>query len=295
MICSRCTTELPAMATTCPQCGSSVPWSQSTTFSYLPPGTPPWPVRVSEKLPYFVEAKANEPFVGGVAKPGVKVRTRPSVLARRVISVILVLLITPILGVLATVGILALQGQFSPHPHTSLSHLPKQVGATSTTALPPPSAFKLTSDGAMNISLQCPTDWTVGPTDPSGDPAEFPITQPNHVVRIYIARFSSTLSSQITGPDELNSELIGQMSQQFTSVKTVMAPSVAPTIANDQWTEQDATYLDQDNTQSHFTTITVLHNHQNYYNINFVMPQSVYQQAMQQYIQPMLTSLKFLS
>jgi hypothetical protein len=294
MICSRCTTELPATATTCPQCGSSVQWSQSTTFSYLPPGTPPWPTRVSDKLPYFVEAKANDPFMG-VAKTNVKVRTRPKVLALRVIGVILVLLVTPILGVLATLGVLALQGQFVPHPHVSLSHLPSQLITASATTLPAPSAFKLTSDGTMSISLQCPTDWTVGPSDQSGDPIEFPITQPNHLVRLYISRFSNTLSSQITGPDELNSELIGQMSQQFTSVKTVVAPSAQPTIANDQWTEQDATYLDQDNTQSHFATITVLHGHQNYYNINFVVSESLYQQAMQQYIQPILTSLKFLS
>jgi hypothetical protein len=294
MICSRCTTELPAMATICPQCGSSVTWGQSTSFSYLPPGAPPWPIRVPEKLPYFAEAKANEPFAR-VAKADVKVRARPRVLALRVISMILVLLITPIVGVLATFGVLALQGQFAPHPHTSLSHLPSRAAATSGTTLPPPSVFKLTSDGTMNISVQCPTDWTVGPSDPSGDPVEFPITQPDHLVRIYISRFSNILSSQITGPDELNSELIGQMSQQFTGVKTVMAPSTEPTIANDQWTEQDATYLDQNNAQGHFTTITVFHGHQNYYNINFVVPQGLYQQAMQQYIQPILNSLRFLS
>lgn len=294
MICSRCTTELPATVTTCPQCGSSVPWSQSTIFSYLPPGTSPWPIRVPEKLPSFIEAKASEPFVGG-AKVNVKVRTRPRVLGRRVVSVILALLITPIVGVLATLGALALQGQFAPHLHTSLSHLPSQASTTSAATLPPPSVFKLTNDGIMNISVQCPTDWTVGPSDQSSDPTEFPITQPNHLVRIYIARFSNTLSSQITGPDELNSELIGQMSRQFTSVKMVMSPSTEPTIANDQWTEQDATYLDQNNALGHFTTITVFHGHQNYYNINFVVPQSLYQQAMQQYIQPMLNSLKFLS
>lgn len=294
MICSRCKTELPAMTTTCPQCGSSIPWSQSTRFSYLPTGTPPWPIKVPEKHSQLVEAKANESFVGD-AQHNVKVRKRSGVSARRVVSMILTLLITPILGILATLGVLALQGQFAPHSHTSPAHLPRPASTTSATTLPPPSVFKLTSDGTMNISVQCPNDWTVGPSDQSGDPVEFPITQPSRLIRIYIARFSPTLSSQITGPDELNSELIGQMSQEFTGVKTVTSPNAQPTIGNDQWTEQDATYVDQNNTQGHFTTLTVFHNHQNYYNINFVVPQGLYQQAMQQYVQPILDSLKFLS
>jgi hypothetical protein len=290
MICSQCTTELPTAATTCPQCGLSIPWSQSTTFSYLPPGTPPWPRRVPEKLSDFVEAKANESFVGG-AKLDVKVKTRPRVVVGRVVSIMLALLITPILGVLATLGILALQGQFAPHPHKSLSHLPVASGTT----LPPPSVFKPASDGTMNISLQYPTDWTAGPSDQSGDPIRFPITQPDNLVRISIGRYSTALSSQLTGPDELNSILLGQMSQQFTDVKTVMPPNAEPTIGNDQWMEQDATYLGQNGTQSHFTTITVFHDHQNYYNINFVVPERLYQQAIQQYIQPILGSFKFLS
>jgi len=295
MICSRCTTEVPAMATTCPQCGSSIPRGQSTTFSYLPPGTPPWPMRVPEKLPYYVEAKANE-SLPVIAKPDVKVRSRASFVARRVLSIVLILLVTPLLGVLATFGVLAAQGQFSPQP-PSLAHLPVSTATATPSAntLPQPSMFKPASDTSMNISLQYPSDWTVGPSDASGDPIEFPITQPNHLVRMFIARYSTSLSSQIAGPDEVNSTLLGQMAQQVTGVMSVPAPSSEPTIGNDQWAEQDATYLDQSNTRNHFTTITVLHDHQNYYNINFVVPQNLYSQAMQQYLQPIFSSLKFLS
>ncbi len=292
MICSRCTTELPVTATTCPECGLSTPWSRSMTFSYLPPGAPPWPIRVSEELPDFVEAKANESFVGG-AKLDVKGKTRPRVIARRVISVMLALLITPILGVLATLGVLALQGQFAPHPHKMLSHLPALAASTAT--LPPPSIFKPMSDQVMNISVQYPTDWTAGPSDQSSDPIKLPIVQPDNLVRISIGRFSTGVSSQITGPDELNSVLIGQMSQQFSNFSAVKSANDAPTIGNDQWMEQDATYLDINGTRNHFTTISVFHDHQNYYNINFVVPERLYQQAMQQYIQPILDSFKFLS
>jgi len=168
--------------------------------------------------------------------------------------------------------------------------------ATATTnLLPKPTPFKFTSDATMNISMQYPSDWTVGPADQSSDPIEYPITQPGHLVRMYIARFSSNLSSQISGPDQLNSALIGQISQQFSGVTPIPIPNANPTIGSDQWMEQDATYMSQDHTKGHFTTMTVLHNHQNYYNINFVVPESLYQQAMQEYIQPMLISFKFIS
>src|SRR6266480_3202197 len=99
----------------------------------------------------------------------------------------------------------------------------------------------------MNISVRCPSDWTVGPADQSGNPdiTGLPIIQPGHLVRMYIARFSSTASSQIAGPDDLNNALIGQMSQsqQFSNFTTVKSPSANPTIGSDQWMEQDATYM----------------------------------------------------
>jgi len=304
MICSRCTTELPAMAATCPQCGSSIPRGQSTTFSYLPPGAPLWPMKVPDKLPYLVESKAGEPFKA-VAKANVKVRTRASSLARRIISIVLILLITPVLGILATLGVLAIQGRFPPNSHaslSSLSHLPGASGIANPFSggggiLSPPTAFKFTSDTGMHISVQCPFDWTVGPADQSGNPdvIQFPITHPGRLIRMNIVRFSSSASSQISGPDEFNNALIEQISQQFSGVTPVTSSSPNPTIGSDQWMEQDATYISQDRTKSHFSTLTVLHNQQNYYNINFVVPESLYKQAMQDYIQPILTSFKFIS
>ena len=308
MICSRCTTELPVVANTCPQCGLSIPQGQVTAYSYLPPGTPPWPTNVSERLPYLVESKASEPFPT-VADAKVKSRSRVHSLGRRVLTLVLVLLITPVLGILGTIGILAIQGQFPPHsqaPQHSLSHLPSASdpnpfsssanGSASGTMLPTPAPFKSTSDATMNISVQYPSDWTAGPVDQSSDPIQFPIVQPNQLIRISIARFSTTMSSQISGPDQLNTQLMGLMSQTFSNVKSVASPNAEPTIGNDRWMEQDATYTDtNNNVESHFATITVLHNRQNYYNINFAVPQSVYQQAMQQYIQPILDSLQFIS
>jgi hypothetical protein len=302
MICFRCTTELPAMATACPECGSSVPQGQSTTFSYLPPGAPPWPMGVPEKLPYLVESKAGEAFTART-KPHLKLRSQPGALARRIISIVLILLITPTLGVLATIGVLAIQGRLSPNSHTSASSLLHLPGASNnanpfsgSAVLPPPAAFKIVGDTSMNISLQCPSDWTAGPVDQSSDPIEYPITQPGHLILIHISRFSNSSSSQISGPDQLNIQLMGLMSQTFSNVKSVVSPNAEPIIGNDRWMEQDATYTDtNNNVESHFATITVLHDRQNYYNINFAVPQSVYQQAMQQYIQPILGSLQFIS
>ncbi len=75
----------------------------------------------------------------------------------------------------------------------------------------------------------------------------------------------------------------------------VVPPNGSPTIGSDQWVERDATFVDQNNVKKHFTTITVFHDHQNYYNINFAVPQSLYKQAMQEYIQPILSTFKFNS
>jgi len=302
MICSRCTTELPAVANTCPQCGLSIPQGQVTAYSYLSPGTPPWPTNV----PYLVESKVSEPFA--VADAKVKRRTRARSLGRRVLTLVLVLLITPVLGILGTIGFLTLQGQFPPPSQASqhsLSHLPSVSdpnpfsssgnGSGSGAMLPTPAPFKSTSDASMNISVQYPSDWTAGPVDQSSDPIQFPLVQPDQLIRISIGRFSTTMSSQISGPDQLNTELMGLMSQRFSNVASVASPNAEPTIGNDRWMEQDATYTDANSVQSHFATITVLHNRQNYYNINFAVPQSVYPQAMRQYIQPILGSLQFMS
>jgi len=145
----------------------------------------------------------------------------------------------------------------------------------------------------MKIAVQYPSDWAAGPADQSTDPIQFPITQPGQQIRMYITRFSSNSSSQFSGPDQLNTQLVGLMSQSFTKVMAVTPPNVAPAIGHDQWMEQDVTYTDQNNVRNHFTTITVLHDHQNYYNINFIVPQKFYSQAMKEYIQPILDSFKF--
>jgi hypothetical protein len=147
----------------------------------------------------------------------------------------------------------------------------------------------------MNISVQYPSDWTAGPVDQSSDPIEYPIIQPDQLIRILIARFSTSTSSQFSGPDQLNTNLIAGVAQQFSNVVIVVPPNASPTIGHDQWVERDATFTDQNNVRKHFATITVFHNHQNYYNINFSVPQSLYQQAMQEYIQPILSSFKFNS
>jgi hypothetical protein len=298
MKCSQCAAELPTLATSCPQCGSSIPQGQLNAFSYLSPGTPPWPTRGSEKLPYLVEARPSELAMEGVHSND-KVKPRVNSLGRRIISVILIVLLTPVVGVLGTIGVLAIQGQFPPnsHPVHSLSHFPSAsdtnaLSGSNVGSLPAPAPFTSASDATMNISVQYPSDWIAGPADQSTDPVEYPITQPNQLIRILIARFSTSTSSQIPGPDQLNTKLLGIMQQQVSNVVMVTPPNASPTIGNDQWVEQDATFTDQNNIRNHFTTITVFHG-QSYYNINFIVPQRLYQQALQEYIQPILRSFKF--
>src|SRR5262249_10269581 len=152
---------------------------------------------------------------------------------------------TPVVGALTTIGVLTIQGRFplnppAPPPYLRIPGTPGNANPFSGSGvLPPPAAFKVISDASMNISVQCPSDWTAGPADQSTDPIEFPITQPGHLIRMYIARFSSSLSSQISlsggpsggpsaGPGQLNDDLISQMSHQFSGV--TIPTNASPTI-----------------------------------------------------------------
>ncbi len=305
MVCSQCTIELPTTATTCSQCGSSIPHGQANTFTYLPPGVPAWPTSVPAHLPNLVEATTDQSSMAAT-KANVKIGTQAKSSMPRAINLILILVITPLLGILATLGMLSIEGQFPPHSHSSpatLSHIPVTSGSIgsvnpgsgSTNPLPTPTAFKSASDTNMNISLQYPADWTVGPVDQSNDPIGLPLTQPNHLVSMEVQRFSNTLSAQIPGPDQINKVLLGQVSQSVSGLKIVTSSNAKPTIGNDQWIEQDATYTKLDNSVGHFATLTVLHNHQNYYNITFVVPEGLYGDAMQKDIQPIFNSFKFIS
>src|SRR5690348_11959796 len=110
MTCSHCQAELPDSATTCPQCGTAIQQSQPTTFSYLPAGTPPWPMTVPARLPHGLESPSATPVAS--ASAGRTGKTRRS--ARSVLLAIAVLVLVPILGSAFTLTNLYLNGDLFP-------------------------------------------------------------------------------------------------------------------------------------------------------------------------------------
>ena len=107
MKCSRCAAELPDSSTFCSSCGAASPSGQLTTsssFSYLPVGAPPWPA----SAPGRYGADSAVPAQPATLQQAEKVR-RP--VLRTALTVALILLITLLVGVGGTLGVLASEGR----------------------------------------------------------------------------------------------------------------------------------------------------------------------------------------
>src|SRR5579859_2035736 len=105
-----------------------------STFSYLPPGTPPWPSTPLPKMPYPNEAQGAQPTSTDAASTGKTKRSGPPILAGLVFLVLI-----PVLFAGVTLGSLYAQGLFPPNSKP----LPKvvvptaQASSNDTTAAPP--------------------------------------------------------------------------------------------------------------------------------------------------------------
>ncbi len=301
---SRSTTDPSDSATFYPEDEASSSQGHPTSFSYLPPGAPPWPTTVPQQLPYVVEA-APAPQVAAV--PAARTGAKPRRSVASILSIIAVLILTPLLGAAATFGILYYNGAFAANTpaHNSASKTTDTqttAGATPTavqqvTSLPAATSYKQDKETTMNLSLEYPSDWTAGPIDQSGDPIALPIQAPQQYgINFVVTRFSSSTSSTITNADEVNSVHIQALAklQGVHTVTNVTVANTQPTIGGTKWAQKEATFMDSSNAKIHFTTITALHN-KDYYSIYFFVPDTLYQDAMQKYLQHMLNSLQFLS
>src|SRR5579875_786032 len=107
MTCTQCKTELPAYAAVCPQCGTAVISGASAYYSYLPSDAPAWP-RDPREVPSSVMLASNPAVqTPNAALPG---QARPEKRFARWLTVIAVLLLSCLLGVGATVGLLWADG-----------------------------------------------------------------------------------------------------------------------------------------------------------------------------------------
>jgi hypothetical protein len=298
MQCSQCQTELPDSVTTCPRCGASNQESQPVTFSYLPAGTPPWPTAVPQRL---LTAEPLAP--ASVVSQNQPAKPRRSL--RNVLLAVTVLVLVPILGAAFTLANLYFSGDLSPKHAVAHKTVPSQTqstpvtqqtpGTTQGNQLPAPTSFSTASDKDLNLSLQYPSDWQKIPVDKSGSTvsAGFQPTQKLGIILV-VERFLDT--TQIQSPSSLNRDTINSVGSQIgaTNAQPVASANTQPTISGTRWTEMDVVFSDTNGSQDYFASISVLHN-KSYYNIVFLLPSTVHDEAMQKYIQPMLNSVQFLS
>lgn len=299
MRCSRCETELADSATICPRCGTPTHTSVATTYSYLPADTPPWPTTIPQRQPQQV-----------AAPPQVAAPTRaPTRWVRNLFVALAILVVTPLVGVGLTLGTLYAQGQFSSTPakHVSVPSANAQAPATPTPAtqgnsqtdqLPTPTSFKKTSSTDLNASLQYPSDWQAeAPQKDSSSNVDVNIHPTQHIgIDFQIIRLSANSSSQFDSADSVNQANLSSLSnaQGVHNLQTTTPTNTQPSIGGATWSQQDATFTNDNGTKFHIASIAVQHN-KAYYTIIAYAPDMYYNEAMRKYIQPMLDSFQFLS
>jgi hypothetical protein len=309
MKCSRCDAELPETATFCPDCGASTRQEPPLTFSYLPMGAPPWPTTIPQHMARAQEAAS---LAGSEKKKG---GDRPKRSAASILAIAAVIVLVPLLGAAATLGILYLNGGLSagatrvPASVSSAStpstaSTPNtSVAATPTTStrggqLPTPTSFKKTSDTNLNISLQYPSDWVVDGPQKSSDGTTLVAIHSSQQVQItfFLIRFPSAATSSFSDAHAANQANIQGLTSQLNAqdVQTVTPTNAQPVIGGTKWVEDDATFVDGNGDKIHIVTISVKRK-SIYYSIVYLVPDAYFTQAMQKYIQPMLNSLQFLS
>lgn len=297
MNCSRCGTSLPDSVTFCPTCGSPTR-TELSTFSYLPPGAPPWPTTIPREFPYKGGTASS------VAEPtGIKIEIKPRRSLRSILMIAAILLLTPIIGAAITLGNLYANGQFSTSnvPQASI-HLPKSQNTSTPPAqgdqLPTPTSFQQ-SVGApkVGISLKYPANW-VEETPQLSSTAGLLRLHPQQQLGILfiIGRFSADTSANINSPDDVNQGNLQAFSNQsgVHNFQVLQNSAAQRQMGGTTWSEQDASYQDNNGNAMHFTTISVQHK-KLYYTILLLIPGVYYDEAMRKYIQPMFDSLQFLA
>jgi len=232
---------------------------------------------------------------------------KPKLSSSQILVIISAFLLTIVIGVGGTLGVLALNGQFSPAP-TRVVHLPTQPATNSTpiptatatqqaNALPTPNSFVITTNKAIGVSLKYPGDWIQDPpqVSSSGTSVSFH-PQQQLGINFGVERFSDSASAQIGSADELNQNTLQGLStdSNLHNYKEVPAANATPTIAGVQWAERDATFANSNGNVFHAVSIAVKHGSA-YYSIFYFAPSAYYAEAMQKYYSQMLSSFQFTS
>jgi len=307
MKCPQCNTELPDSAIFCVQCGSTI---RQASFSYLPTGTPAWPNEQLKGTQYRNAPSESTQYIVP-SESGSKVSSS-SVSSKKtrlgIPAIIGLCFLSILIGGGLTFGILYLNGQrlaIGPQQALKPLQLPTQSAASTPASLTPtpqgnqlptPTAFQSATSKDLGISLQFPSDWVQDPAQKttSGNTIVSFHPQQNLPVSMYIAKFSSSVSAQVTDTNVVNQANIQGFgtNNNLLNYKALTNTPQHRTIGGINWDEQDATYSTSNGVLIHVVSISVKHN-TIYYNILYFAPDSAYDEAFQKYYSPMLNSIKF--
>ena len=304
MICPQCNADLPDSTAFCPRCGSSI---RPATFSYLPAGAPPWPT-TDPQMPFHRVGPTAEATLEDANLSTAKIAPRPRRPLSSILLVIALLILVPVVGVGATLGMLWANGQFSTTPTRASVQVPTpqaSAAASSPTAtsgqLPTPTSFQTissTSSNTLGIAMKYPGGWVETPTT---QPTQYGLVsadfhpQQQLGIDLTIKRIpsKSLTGATIQDVNQANIDSFGT-DQNVKNLHTITSPTTQQSVGGVQWTEQDASFTDPNSLPYHFTVLSVLHN-QYYYSFTFYAPNNNYNEAMQKYFQPMLSSFQFQS
>jgi len=271
-------------------------------FSYLPAGAPPWPTTV----PLNLRGATGQTTEAVSSDQAIKPRRSK----RGILQITGVLLLIPLLGVISTLGILYGQGRFpanggakantnqqSSSKSNSAAATPTATVAQQTNVLPTPTSFKKASNQDVNISLQYPADWIADAPQKSTQVTAIAIHPQQQLgIEFVVGRLTDSMTTQFQSADEVDAARLGALSnsQGINNLRALSTSTPQITVGGTQWAQRDAMFTDDGGNNIHITTIAVLHN-KAYYNIVTFIPDAVYNEATQKYVQPMLDSVQFLS
>lgn len=310
MNCPQCYAELPESATFCHSCGSPV---RAAIFSYLPPGTPAWPTTIPQNPLALTGATAQavqykEKNSISSTKP---LPARPKRSSRAILIITALFILIPLVGTGATLGMLWFNGEIpvktvntsltvptpSPQQTPGASNASTPTAPAQTNQLPTPSSFQTATIAEVGVTLKYPKEWVkdVPQTSTTSVVLAFHPQQKNGI-DLFLERFTSATSAKLTSTSDVNQNNLSsfQNAQGITNFHTVTPSSTQVTVGGAQWDEQDATFSTSQGLVFHLTSMAVQHN-QLYYDILFYAPGVVYNEAVQKYFQPMLSSLQFQS
>ncbi len=304
MNCSQCDTSLPDSATFCYSCGAS---TRQAAFSYLPAGAPAWPNSVPESRFYKPEAVAQKPLL---TTPAAKRAPKAPRSARSILILAAFIVLTPVIGALATLGVVALNGGFAassaatsvrvnalPQQATAPASAPTPTTTAQTNQLPTPTSFRTASIREVGITLKYPSDWVAGtPQSSAGNITVSFQPQQQIPIGLSVSKFSGANATQLPSTTILNQTILQGFgsNESLTNMQTLTNTPQHPSIGSANWDEQDATFDTGNGDLVHAVSVSVKHNNI-YYNIFYFSFASVYDEAMQKYYSQMLSSFQFLT